>query len=196
MELSELKNKWNNQNELVNKNIDINRSALKRLLKQSQTARFKRIKIEAVFNLVLPLIVIIGILIPKLIIRYDFRFLIGSVMFGLFFILTYYWAIKYAMLVFSIDFSNTILAIKKEVVELEKYKLKITRMGFTLAPIGIAGVFIMMGFPVFSKNSILPISIVVIVMIISIVVNFKYSIPQRFKTLNAEISELENLEVK
>lgn len=194
MELIELQNKWNAQSELMNNNINLNSKALKRIIRQNQKERTTKIKIEAVFNLVLPIVLIAGMLIPKLIIRYDFTFFLGLSLFSLFFILTYYWAIKYAMLVFRINFSNNVLIIRKEVAELEKYKFSITRLGFFMSPIGIASMFMMMGFPVISKHAILPISILLVVMIISIVVTFKYTINGRFQELNKEISELEKLE--
>ena len=48
--------------------------------------------------------------------------------------------------------------------------------------------------PILSKHSFLPISLIISVFIISIYVTFKYSIFERFKKLNMEIDEIEQLE--
>jgi hypothetical protein len=61
-------------------------------------------------------------------------------------------------------------------------------------PFGLTGIFLLGEFPIFSKDSILPISLIILVMIISIYYTFKYSIFEQFRILNREIEEVEKLE--
>ncbi|HKL71016.1 MAG TPA: hypothetical protein VJ855_00050, partial [Marinilabiliaceae bacterium] len=80
------------------------------------------------------------------------------------------------------------------VKQIEKYKIKLNKLGYILMPFGIIGIFLMGNFPLFSESSILPISLIIIVMVVSIFYTFKYSISEQFKKLNMEIEEIENLE--
>ena len=84
--------------------------------------------------------------------------------------------------------------IKINIKKLEKCKLRLTRLTYILMPFGIIGIFLMAKFPILSKDSLLPISLIIMVMIISIYYTFKYSIFERFRKLNMEIDEIEQLE--
>jgi hypothetical protein len=58
----------------------------------------------------------------------------------------------------------------------------------------MTGVFLIANIPILSKHSILPISLIISVFIISAYITIKYSIFERFKTINREIEEIEQLE--
>jgi len=156
--------------------------------------RLNWIKINAGFNLILPIVLILLVLVPHLQFRSSIDFYIGLGLFTAFSLITYIWAIRYYLLICKIDFSEPILAIKKEIAELEKYKIKITRIGYIFAPFAMIGIFIMAQIPFFSINSIVPFSLIILVMITSIYYTFKYSIYERFRKLNIEIKEIEELE--
>jgi len=110
-------------------------------------------------------------------------------------ITTYFWSIKYFLRVSKIDFKNSITSTKKDVIQLKKYKFNITKLGYLLMPFAVIGMFMMIEFPFFSKSSLLPIALIILVMIISIYITFKFSIIERFRTINREITEIEKLEV-
>lgn len=61
-------------------------------------------------------------------------------------------------------------------------------------PFAMIGVFLVGDIPVFSKNFILPLSLIIIVFFMSIFVAFKYRIFEYHSKLNKEIAEVEKLE--
>jgi hypothetical protein len=194
MELTELQNIWGQYEKKLTDNTRINKEILRRMLISKPEKRLNRIKINAGFNLILPIVLILLVLVPHLQFRSSIDFYVGLGLFTAVLLITYIWAIRYYLLICKIDFSEPILAIKKRIAELEKYKIKITRIGFIFTPFAMTGVFIMAQIPFFSINSIVPFSLIILVMITSIYYTFKYSIYERFRKLNIEIKEIEELE--
>jgi hypothetical protein len=58
----------------------------------------------------------------------------------------------------------------------------------------VTGVFLIANIPIVSRHSFLPLSLIISVFIISIYIAFKYSIFERFKKINMEIDEIEQLD--
>ena len=194
MELIELQNIWGEYDKKIANNTRLNKEILRRMLLSKPEKRLNWIKIKAGFNLILPLVIILSILVPNVQLRTAVDFYVGLGLFTAFSVVTYFWAIKYYLLICKIDFSEPILSIKKAIAELEKYKIKITRIGYVFVPFAMTGIFLMAQIPVFSGNSILPFSLIILVMVTSIYYTFKFSIYERFRKLNKEIIEIEELE--
>ena len=196
MEFTDLQAMWLKHDNSLSENTKINKEILKQILITKPVIRINWEKIKASVNLTLPIALILFILVPNIHFRSSIDFYIGSFMFGAVFILIYYWSARYYLLISKIDFSNSITLIKRNIKQLEKYKIKLKRLGYILMPFGIIGIFIMGDFPFFSKESILPISLIVLVMVLSIYFTFKYSIFEQFRKLDKEIDELEKLEIE
>lgn len=194
MELIELQAIWQQHNKNLLETTKINKEVLKRILISKPEKRISWEKIKAGFNLILPIALILLILIPNIQFRSSVDFYVGALMFTIIISTNYYWSIRYFILIRKVNFSNTITTIKKQVKQIEKYKIKLNKLGYILMPFGIIGIFLMGNFPLFSESSILPISLIIIVMVVSIFYTFKYSISEQFKKLNMEIEEIENLE--
>jgi uncharacterized membrane protein len=194
MELIELQNIWQQYDKKLSENTRLNKEILKRMLKSKPEKRVTWIKIRAAFNLILPIALILGILVPRVEFRNETSFYLGVTLFGLFFLLTYYWAIRYYLLINKIDFANSITEIRKDIKETEKYKIKITKFGYLFLPLAMIGIFLIAQIPILSKGSFLPISLIILVFITSIYYTFKYSISERYKKLSSEIDEIEQLE--
>ena len=194
MELIELQNIWQQYDKKLSENTRLNKEILKMMLKSKPEKRVTWIKLKAAFNLILPIVLILGILVPRVEFRNETSFYIGFLLFGPFALLTYYWAIRYYLLITKIDFNQSITTIKKNIKEVEKYKIKITKFGYNFVPFAMTGVFLIANIPILSKHSILPISLIISVFIISAYITIKYSIVERFKTINREIEEIEQLE--
>jgi|BarGraNGADG00312_1021997.scaffolds.fasta_scaffold30017_1 hypothetical protein len=194
MELIELQNIWQQYDKKLSENTRLNKEILKMMLKSKPEKRVTWIKLKAAFNLILPIVLILGILVPRVEFRNETSFYIGFLLFGPFALLTYYWAIRYYLLITKIDFNQSITTIKKNIKEVEKYKIKITKFGYNFVPFAMTGVFLIANIPILSKHSILPISLIISVFIISAYITIKYSIFERFKTINREIEEIEQLE--
>ncbi|HTO17129.1 MAG TPA: hypothetical protein VLZ83_15270 [Edaphocola sp.] len=194
MELIELQAIWQQHDKNLLETTKINKEVLKRILISKPEKRISWEKIKAGFNLILPIASILLILIPNIQFRSSVDFYVGALMFTIIISTIYYWSIRYFILIRKVNFSNTITTIKKQVKQIEKYKIKLNKLGYILMPFGIIGIFLMGNFPLFSESSILPISLIIIVMVVSIFYTFKYSISEQFKKLNMEIEEIENLE--
>jgi hypothetical protein len=194
MELIELQNLWQQYDKKLSENTRLNKEILKMMLKSKPEKSVTWIKLKAAFNLLLPIVIILVMMVPRVEFRNETSFYVGVLLFGPFALLTYYWAIRYYLLVNKIDFNNSIATIKKNIKEVEKYKIKMTKFGYLFSPFAMVGVFMIANIPILSKHSLLPISLIISVFIISIYVTFKYSIFERFKKLNMEIDEIEQLE--
>jgi len=194
MELIELQNIWQQYDKKLSENTRLNKEILKRMLKSKPEKKVIWIKIRAAFNLILPIALVLGILVPRVEFRNETSFYLGITLFGLFFLLTYYWAIRYYLLINKIDFANSITEIRKDIKETEKYKIKITKFGYLFLPLAMIGIFLIAQIPILSKGSFLPISLIILVFITSIYYTFKCSILERYKKLSSEIDEIEQLE--
>ena len=197
MELADFQNMWREHDRKVMENISINKTIFKNILTERAEKKIRWLRAKAIFNLGLPIILLATILIPNIVYRNDINFIIGVVLFGSVFIVSYVWAFQYFIKVSRIDFNDTndtITSVKKNLIELEKYKFRITKLGYILIPFAIIGVFMMIEIPLFSKHVLLPIVLIIITMIISIYITFKFSIIESFKKINKEISDIEKLE--
>ncbi len=196
MELSELQALWQQQDTKLSENTRINKEILKQILVAKPEKRINREKIRVGgIDLILPFVII-----PLVLFLLDIPFrasidcYIGAFMFLGSFSLAYYWSVRYFMHLRKLDFSSSITSIKKEVNQLEKYKIKTTKFRYILMPFAMIGVFLVGDIPVFSKNFILPLSLIIIVFFMSIFVAFKYRIFEYHSKLNKEIAEVEKLE--
>jgi hypothetical protein len=194
MELTELQNIWQQYDKKLSENTRLSKEILRKMLQSKTEKRVTWIKLKAGFNLILPLVIIFFMMIPEVEFRNETSFYVGFLLFGPFAIITYYWAIRYYLLIGKIDFNNSITRIKKNIKEVEKYKFKMTKLGYIFGPFGITGVFLIANIPIFSKHSFLPLSLIISVFIISAYVTFKYSIIDRFIKINMELDEIEQLE--
>ena len=196
MELIELQNMWQQYDDKLSETTRLNKEILKRLLQSRPERRLNWIKLKAGFNLVLPIAAIGLVLLPNIKFRNEIDFYAGFLLFGIVYILFYYWSIRYYMLINKIDYTNSITLIRKKVKQLEKYKIKISRLGYILIPFGILGIFLMANFPIFSKHSILPLSLIILVFFGSVYYTFKYEVFEQFRKIDIELDEIEQLEKK
>jgi hypothetical protein len=197
MELVELQNIWLEYDKKLSENTRLNKEILRLMLLSKPQRRFNWIKIKAVFSLFSPLIFVMVLLVLDVPFKTGTRFYIGLGLFLPVYAITYFWDIGYFLLIRKIDFSIPVISIKKVIAELEKYKIKTTRIRYMLMPFAILG-FLLMIIHSFNYNfdfvSIIPLLLIILVFLISMYVTFKYSIFERFRKLNKEIDELEQLE--
>jgi hypothetical protein len=194
MELTELQAIWQQYDRNLKENTQINKEILKQFLILKPRKRLRWEKMKAGFNLILPVVLILLVLVPNTLYRASIDFYAGVLMFGIVSSILYYWAIKYYFLIGKIEFSNPITSIKKNIKQLETYKFKLKKIGFILMPFGITGIFLMAGIPFFTKEFILPLSLIILVIAISVYYTFKYSVFEQFRMLNKELEEVEKLE--
>jgi len=197
MELDELQNIWLQYDRKITDNTHLNKEILKRMLISKPEKRLNWIKIKAGFNVLSPVILILLIKVMDMKFSLTSGFYIGLSMFLTLFIINYIWNIRYFLLIRKIDFSGAILSIKKQIAELEKYKIKTTKIRYLIMPFAIIGIFFMIiQKPIFNTESIVMFALIILVYITSIYYTFKYSISEQFRKLNKEIFEIEELEKK
>jgi len=197
MELDELQNIWLQYDQKITDNTHLNKEILKRMLISKPEKRLNWIKIKAGFNVLSPVILILLIKVMDMKFSLTSGFYIGLSMFLTLFIINYIWNIRYFLLIRKIDFSGAILSIKKQIAELEKYKIKTTKIRYLIMPFAIIGIFFMLiQKPIFNTESIIMFALIILVYITSIYYTFKYSISEQFRKLNKEIFEIEELEKK
>jgi len=197
MELNELQNIWVQYDQKITDNTRLNKEILKKILLSKPEKRLNWIKIKAGFKVFSPIILILLIKIMDMKFSFSLTFYIGLSLFLAIFVITYIWDVRYFLLIRKIDFSGAILSIKKQLVELEKYKIKTTRIRYLIMPFAILGIFFMLiQKPIFNTESIIMLVLIILVFISSIYYTFKYSIYEQYKKLNKEIIEIEELEKK
>ena len=195
MELIELENIWKEQDKKIANSISLNKEILRRMLIAKPEKRLDWIKIKAGFNILSPIILPILLMIMKVQFQITTQFYIGLSIFLILYLIIYIWDVKYFLLIRKIDFSDSILVIKKNLAVLEKYMIKKTRFRYMLMPLAIIGIFLMLfQKPVFNIESIIFFILVILVFISALYYTFKYSVFERFKILNKEIQEVENID--
>ena len=195
MELNELQNIWLQYDRKIADNTRLNKEILKRMLMSKPEKRLNWIKIKAGLNVLSPVILILMVKIMDMKFSLTSNFYIGLSLFLTIFIITYIWDVRYFFLIRKVDFSTAILSIKKQIAELEKYKIKTTKIRYLIMPFAILGIFFMIiQKPIFNSESIVMFALIILVFISSIYYTFKFAISEQFRKLNKEISEITELE--
>lgn len=203
MELMELQSLWLENNRKLDETLRVNRVIMNKLLKAKPEKRLIRIKAEALITLILPLIllalIVSDVLDPNIKARSDSQFYLGIFLFGVTYLTNYFLTAKYYWLLLKVDFSHAMLEIKTRILKAEAFKLKLTRISYWLMPFAIIGILMILGMPIFSMKTDLPIQsylsllLIVMVFIGSAYITFKYTLVERFRKLKQEIVELEKL---
>jgi hypothetical protein len=197
MELTELQNIWQEYDKKISENTRLNTEILRLILIEKPRRRLNWIKIKAGLWIFSPVLFVSLILILKVQFNISTRFFIGLGLFLPVYIITYIWDIRYFKLIREIDFAMPVLSIRRVITELEKYKIKTTKMRYLLMPLAMAGFLLMIIHKItfsFDFLSILPLLLIVLVFFSSMYFTFKYSIYERFIKLNKDIDEIEQLE--
>jgi hypothetical protein len=197
MELSELQNIWQEYEKKISQNTRLNKEILRLMLLSKPRRRLNWIRIRAGISIFSPIIFVTVLLVLKVPFNIGLSFYIGLAMFLPVYTITYIWDIEYFKLIRKIDFSMPVLTLKKEIAQLEKYKIKKTQIRYILMPFAMAGFLLMiihsMNFS-FNFVSMIPLILMILVFLSSMYITFKYSIYERFKKLNKDIDEIERLE--
>jgi hypothetical protein len=197
MELTELQNIWQEYDKRISENTRLNKEILRLIMLEKPRRRINWIKIKAGLWIFSPVLFVFLILILNVQFNISTRFFIGLGLFLPVYIITYIWDIRYFKLIRGIDFAMPVLYIRKVITELEKYKIKTTKIRYLLMPLAMAGFLLMIIHKItfsFDFLSILPLLLIVLVFFSSMYFTFKYSIYERFIKLNKDIDEIEQLE--
>lgn len=194
MELDNIKNSWRQENLQISANVQLNKDSLMEKITR-ETNRMKRKNLFLLlFRIPFP-IVIFSIILTHLQIRNIFNFYIGMALCLVFACFTIRGLINYYMKVRKLDLTASYLENRKQVRELELYKLKVTKRNYCSSPVGIAGIFLIINAPIFTTTEgAIMLLLIMLVMAASIFINLKYILPAQFKKLNAEIKKIKEIE--
>ena len=195
MELLELENIWKECNQKIADNNRINREILRRMLLHKPEKTINWMKDRAGLHLLCPLVRLIWLAVTDYQIHITSAFYIGLGLFISTCVIVYVWDLRYFLKVRALNLSDATLTIKKDIAALEKYKVKTTLFRYMLMPVGVAGI-VLMFFRTFGLNTdlVIMIFLTLAVCLASAYYRFKYSIGERFRTLNEEIEEIERME--
>jgi hypothetical protein len=194
MELEELKTVWIQHEKMLLENTVLNKKMLRKLLILNAEKRIDWLKIRTLSTLILPLIGVVFIVMPRIQFILKFDAVLGLVLFGSTFIVSYIWAVRLYLLVEKLNFHASVVSVSKQLRQVEKYKLKITRHGLMLAPFMIVGIFLSAGIPFLSSKMIPFYTLMLIVFLISTYIRTKHGLVARLRKLEKDLEEISELE--
>jgi len=194
MELDELKTIWTQHEKKLVENTALNKQLLIKLLTVNTGRRIDWLKVRTLAAVILPLPLYIFIVIPRIRFTFEFDVLVGLMLFASISVVTYIWAIKLYLMIERLNPDGPITAVSKQLRIAERYKKKITRNCFILAPFMIIGIFLSAGIPFFSSAMIPFYALVVVVFLISLYVRSKHGLAAQIRRIDREIEEIAKLE--
>ena len=194
MELLELQNIWNQYDKKVSENIRLNKEILKKMVITKTEKRLNRVKVEAGIRIVIPFLLIPTILMFNIQFSNTIDFYIGLSLFIGLFIIALIVRVKYFLMAGRIDFSDPIPLVRKGITELKKYQLKVVRLVFIFLLLGAISVSLLFKIPFLTKDTLVPLIFMIIILVVTYVYKTKYSYDERYRKLNQEIEEIEELE--
>lgn len=198
MELTELENIIKGYDKKIDEHIALNRDVLKRILSDKSNKHMRIERLKTVYQLGSPLLLpcLLAIIIEVMNIRisYTVNFYIGLGLFIPVFLFTWGLNIKYYQLIRKLNFSNPLTTIKKQIAELERYSIWMTKIRNLLTPLLIAGMLL-----IFIPQNVYHMEFILLLVLtasVFIVSSFyrNYSVRERYRVLKGEIKEMEALE--
>lgn len=194
MELEELRNIWSQHEKLLVENTVLNRELLMKVLIKNTEKRIDWMKIRSLVGLILPFILILFIVIPRIQFTLELEVLIGLILFVPLYIISYTWAIKLYLYIERVNLDGPVTTVSKQLKLVEKYKLKTTKENYILAPFMIVGIFLSAGIPFLSSKMIPFYALMVISFVIGLYIRSKYGLIAQVKKIEKEIEEISRLE--
>ncbi|MFO7668181.1 MAG: hypothetical protein R6W31_00850 [Bacteroidales bacterium] len=194
MELEDLKTIWSQHEKMLFENTVLNKQLLKKILTVNTERQIDWLKIRSLVAVILPLPLYIFIVIPRIQFIFEFEIIFGFLLFASISVITYVWAIKLYLRIERLNPDGPVTTVSKQLKLVEKYKLRITRNGYILAPFMIVGVFLSAGIPFLSEKMIPFYALVVVVFMISLYVRSKHGLVAQIRKIDREIDEISKLE--
>ncbi len=196
MEIKELHEFWRDYDSKISENTRLKKAVLWNMLVKRPRRKVNWMKIKATVGLLSPLLFVFLVRVLKVEFIISTRFYIGLALFVPVFLLTWLWDLRYFKLIRRVDFTEPVLSIKRIMTELEKYRIRTTRLRFLLMPVAMVG-FILMIVRSFTFEpdlaSMLPLILIVVVYFSSYYFTIN-SVSGHYKKLNRDLDEIKDLE--
>ncbi len=198
MELTELESILKGYDEKIDKNISINRDILKKLIIDKPSKYIQTERLKALYQLCSPLLlaILLAIIIDftNISVSATLNFYIGLVLFIPPFIFIWSLNIKHFLIIRKINLSGPVIHIKKQIAELERYSIWMTKIRNILMPLPISGMLlIFLPHNIYQIEFILMLALIISIFIISSLYR-NQSVRERYRKLKSEIEEFEALE--
>jgi biotin transporter BioY len=194
MELDELKKAWGQHEKMLLKNTVLNRELLLKVLKQNSEKRIDWLKIRSLAGLLLPFILLVFVVLPRIQFTLELKSIIGFILFLPVYIISYTWAIKLYIYIESVNPNSPLTTVSKQLKLVQKYRLKTTRNNYILLPFMVVGIFLSAGIPFLSSKMIPFYVLMVISFLIGYYVRSKYGLIAQLRKIEKEIAEIAKLE--
>ena len=193
MEWTELQAMWQQYDVRLAESTRINKEILKQMLRSKPEKRLKWMRGWAIYGIVIPIPIMCIALITNTKFRNEWDFYLGLFLLILMLVNILYQATQYFFLIQGIDFTHQVAKTKKQLVRLEKSKLKDTKWVYILLFVGMAGVTLMCQLPVKTKNFIGLTIFIILFATVSHYIQLK-NFRNQLNKFNAELDEIEQLE--
>jgi hypothetical protein len=194
MELEDLKTIWSQHEKMLVENTVLNRELLMKVLIKNTEKRIDWLKIRSLVGLILPFVLIVLIVIPRIQFTLELDVLIGLILFVPLYIISYTWAIKLYLYIERLNLNGPVTTVSKQLKLVEKYKLKTTKENYILAPFMVVGIFLSAGIPFLSAKMIPFYVLMVVSFLIGMYVRSKYGLVAQVRRIEEEIEEISRLE--
>lgn len=198
MEWTELQAIWQQYDARIAENTRINKEILKRMLSTKPDRRVNWVMLQTGAGLLLgPILVLIIFSLPTIRFSTGIKLFLGILMYGGGCLISYFWSVKYFIMLRKINFTNPVTTTRKQINQAEKFQTKTLKIGYLVfMPIIFTGVFLLSDMRIpgsLSLYSITPLLLCIVVMIVTLYFRFRWK-NWWFKKLNTELDEIEQLE--
>lgn len=197
MELTELGNIIKEYDKKIDENIVLNRDVLKKILSDKPNRHIRIECLKTLYQLFTPLLLpcLIAITIEVMNIRISFtsNVYIGIGLFIPVFLFVWSLNIKHYLLIRKVNFAIPTILIKKQIAELERYCIWMTRVRNIFMPFLIAGMLL-----IFIPQSVCHVEFILLLVLVILVFTVtlfyrNYSVRERYRVLKEEIEEMDAL---
>lgn len=193
MEWAELQAVWQQYDARMAENTRINREILKRMLRVKPERRISRMKGWAIYGMIVPIPIMCTALVTSTKLRNEWDFYLGLILIVIMLAKVLYQTVQYFLLIRAINFTHCITQTKKQLQHLDKFMLKMSKWGWPMMFIGMAGICLLCQLPVMTKDFTLMTVFIILCAAVSSYIKFK-RFREQLNRFNAELDEIENLE--
>jgi len=190
-----MKASWSRHEQQLIRQTRINQVLLRKLLISNAGKRIDWMKYRSLGSLILVTALVIILVIPRIQLVPEPEIIIGIILFGSMFILSYYWAVKLHLRIEGVRPDESLTSVRKQLKSVERYKLKITRYNFILAPFMITGIFLSLGIPFLSSRMVPFYALCILVFLASTYVRNRHGMLARIRKIDRDLEEISKLEL-
>jgi len=199
METNELQEMWTDFDKKISDNTRLNKEILKRMLISKSERRFSQVTLKVVIEVVVIIAMLIYFFVKHVSFQPTIVFSLGLTIFVAAIVIPIIGHIRYFFMLYKINFSESVLSLKKKIIESERLREKNIRHDrFMVLFILISAWFISQDYrDVLTSHSRIfgePFFVVSVIVSVIVVFSIKHLRDKTLYRLNSELTEIEELE--